>query len=177
MAKQRLSKLQKRILEKCLNDLSICYRGAWEFYGKKFTENTKSKIFSTDCEEQELTRRLGKNYKTEFDIEEYQGEYMGKTWHGLRFTPKKEYCITNSEKAVISRSLKGLVNKGLLVQLSKWGPYNLTEAGYLKANNLCDGGTFISFKDYQEKLAEQKKAHEEAAKKITEDLIKIMANC
>jgi len=175
MAKQRLSKLQKWILEKCLNDTSIHYRDVWEFYGKKYTEKKKQDTFRADCPDQELTRRYGENYETEFNIEEYQSEFMGEVWHGLRITPKKEYCITNSEKAVISRSLKGLVNKGLLIQLSKWGAYNLTEAGYLKANKTADGETFISFKDYQENIVKQNEARAAEARKFKEDLIRLMA--
>lgn len=44
--------------------------------------------------------------------------------------------------------------KGLLMQLSKWAEYYLTEKGFLKANKVPRGRKIVSFKDYKERANE-----------------------
>lgn len=149
MAKERLSKLQKWILEKCLKDLRIYYQDAFAFFGKKYT-NRKPELLGEGCD---LKKRYGENYRNEFDIEKVEEKQRGGyVWRRLKIGRKKEFCITNSEKAVISRSLAGLVRKGFLIQPSRWGEYRLTKGGFLKANKLVFADQNVNFKEYQKKI-------------------------
>jgi len=168
MAKERLSRLQKWILEKCLKDLGIRYQDAGEFSRKKYT-NRKPEFIG---EGHDLKKMYGEDYKKEFDIEKVKREKIsGYIWHGLKISRKKELCITNSEKAVISRSLKGLVKKGFLIQPIKYREYRLTKAGLLKANKKDTPDRFVSFKEYQKKIEETEKEQQERAKKRYKKLI------
>lgn len=153
MATERLSKLQKWILVECLKNNRTNYRDVFRYFGKKFSHSFNE----TYHQDFKIESRYGKNYLTEYNIENIEKQFLydGKTWKGYKITPKKEFIITQSEKAIISRSLKNLANKGLLLQLSKWGSYNLTEAGFLKANNLTTNFHLISFKEYQANVEAQ----------------------
>ena len=141
----RLSKLQKWILEKCLNDLRIRYQDIFAFFGKRGTKGKPSILH----EEYDLEKRFGKNYKKEFDIERVKRGSGTYVWKGLKVSRKPEFCITNSEKAIISRSLKGLMKKGYLVKSEKWKDYRLTNEGFIKANNNVTACGVVSFKEYQ----------------------------
>ena len=167
MAKERLSKLQKWILEKCLKDLGINYQDTAGFFGKKYT-NKKPEFIG---EGHDLKKMYGENYKKEFDIEKVKQEkWGGYVWHGLKVSRKPEFCITNSEKAVASRSLKSLIKKGFLIQPRKYGEYRLTKVGLLKANNLDTRDKTISFKEYQERI---KKAEQERERTYRKSLANI----
>ena len=148
MTKERLSKLQKWILEKCLKGLGISYRDTFIFFGKKGTERRPEFI----GEGHDLKKRYGKDYKKEFDIKKVKQTIGGYVWKGLKISIMPKFCITNSEKAVASRSLKGLIKKGLLIQPRKYREYRLTKEGFLKANKSPTDDTFVSFKEYQKKV-------------------------
>ena len=140
MSDQRLSKLQKWILLKCYKQGNIYSCEIKEYFGKEYIKKTESITIRDECE---LIERYGKNYKEEYDIEErifYSGDNR---YRDLKIVRKKELCITNSVKAVISRSLKGLVKKGLLIKdrpaFTGYGDYKLTKEGCLKANSISMG--------------------------------------
>jgi len=167
MAKERLSKLQKWILGKCFKDLGVRYQDTAGFFGKKYT-NKKPEFIG---EGHDLKKMYGENYKKEFDIEKVKQEkWGGYVWHGLKVSRKPEFCITNSEKAVASRSLKSLIKKGFLIQPRKYGEYRLTKVGLLKANNLNTRDKTISFKEYQERI---KKAEQERERTYRKSLANI----
>jgi hypothetical protein len=167
MAKERLSKLQKWVLSECLKKREIHYRDTFAFFGKKFT-NTKAREWG---EGHDLKARLGGNYENEYNIENVEkhnqyiinGQLIESNWRGYKITPRNELLITNSEKAILSRSLKGLLNKKLLNQSGKYGCYTLTEKGFLKANNFLAEKTFVSFKEYNEPI---EKRNEERKKRL-----------
>ncbi len=170
MAKIRLSKLQKWILEKCLKDLGVSYQDIMGFFGKKYT-NRKPE-FRGGIEY--FKKEYGKNYKKVFDVERVKQETRGGyVWHGFKVSRKPELCFTNSEKAIASRSLKSLIKKGFLIQPRKWGEYRLTKAGLLKANNFIIRDKTISFKEYQKKIDKAEKEREEGFKKITENSLEL----
>jgi len=167
MAKERLSKLQKWILGKCLKDLGVRYQATFTFFGKRGTKR-KPDFYGKGYN---LKEELGENYKKEFDIEKVKQEmWGGYVWHGLKVSRKPEFCITNSEKAVASRSLKSLIKKGFLIQPRKYGEYRLTKVGLLKANNLNTRDKTISFKEYQERI---KKAEQERERTYRKSLANI----
>lgn len=91
---------------------------------------------------------------------------------------KEKYIITRSEEAIISRSLKGLIKKGFLIQTKKWGKYYLTKEGFLKANKFDTCDIFVSFKEYKKNLEEreqkQEQEQQESYKKLVEDCKSIM---
>lgn len=173
MAKERLSKLQKWILKKCLKDLKIYYRNVFMFFGKKYSQRQAPEILGKGWN---LKERYGDNYKNELNIEEVKEEYSFNPrhfWEGYKITPKKEFCISNSEKVIISRSFKNLVGKGLLAQPEKWRGYYLTEKGFLKANKFVGYERIVSFKEYQKRIKEARERERQEAeirhKKIAEE--------
>jgi len=174
MEKERLSKLQKWILEKCSKDLTICFQDVFAFFGKKDTLK-KPKAWG---ENHDFKKLFGENYKKEFDVEKVKQTYSnGYVWKGKKISRKKELCITNSEKAVISRSLKGLVKKGFLIQtVKRWGEYRFTEEGLLKANKSATSGTLISFNEYQMKIEKSRQEWEEDHKKRMASIMEDIGN-
>lgn len=174
MAKERLSKLQKWILVKDLQDIEIGYRTVASYFGKKnLSVKPRSGGWYSDMSKDEsLIKSLGPDYKEIYDIEEISKKYLiGNNWidwEGYEATVKKELFLTGSEKAIISRSLRGLLNKGLLTQKGKYGRYRLTEAGFLKANNCNFVTCFVSFKDYQKEIDRIDFEHEESTRKLRE---------
>jgi len=167
MAKERLSKLQKWILKYCLKNLNIHYRDVFEFFGKKFTKEKPRTV----GEGYEFEKYHGENYMNEYNIEKIERKstypgYEDSVWRGYEITVKKELCITNSEKAIISRSLKNLATKGFLIQSKKWGKYILTEEGFLKANNYLDEKNFVSFKEYQQEIQDREEKHRKALEEM-----------
>ena len=171
MVKERLSKLQKWILEKCLNELEIYYQGIYKFFGKKYTVR-KPETFGKGFD---FKKHYGDKYEEELDIENIKREWPpdpdfpnGFNWEGYKINPKKEFCITNSEKVVISRSLKGLIKKGFLIQIKKWGEYRLTEKGFLKANKFLGCCSFVNFKEYQKEIDNITKKKNERIREMNE---------
>ena len=178
MAKERLSKLQKWILEKCLKDLGVSYHDVFVgFFSKRDTLKKPEFI----GEGHDLKKRYGESYEKELDIEKVERLSVGGyIWKGLKISIKPEFCITNSEKVIVSRSLKGLAKRGFLIQPRKWGEYRLTRAGFLKANESATVALIISFKEYQKKIekAEQEKgvAFKKSLVGITETLKRLQVS-
>jgi hypothetical protein len=107
MAKERLSKLQKWILEQCLQNTEIYYRTVFKFFGKKFS-CTKTKFMPDSG----LKQCYGESPENDYILKERSFiNCVGWNIHGFDVTGKKELVISNSEKAIISRSLKGLKDK------------------------------------------------------------------
>ena len=135
MSKERLSKLQKWILEKCVEDLSIPRDKAREFYGKYFSPK-------------------GRHGPLSFPVREEQKKFYdydkGKGWRE-QYRPKKEFLTTRAMEATISRTFRNLVGKGYLVK-ERFG-YQLTEKGWLKVNK-NQNSEIVNFKDYKDRVDE-----------------------
>jgi len=177
MAKVRLSKLQKWILEKCLKDLTIYYRDVFAFFGKEFSDHYRKKIIPDFAIDRVYPNKKDKFEKKEgiflvWDFKENKRIPQKKEY----YKAKEKYIITNSEKAIISRSLKGLIKKGFLIKPEKWGECRLTKEGFLKANNFSTRCIFVSFKEYQEKLEKAEQEKQEAYKKRYQKLIEDFKN-
>lgn len=158
MAKERLSKLQKWILEKCLENLEIHRTDVFEFFGKKFSERYRSRrswlidipnIFErlnynrNDWIEKQITGRF-------WDFEKKEYTEQTKKF----YKAKEELIITKSEQVIITRSLKNLRDKRFLnkVKPVEWGDHYLTKKGFLKANKMSDASHFANFKEYEKQL-------------------------
>jgi len=66
--------------------------------------------------------------------------------------------FSNAERVIIHRTLRNMVEKGLLYHRGNWWFFHLTEKGFnafLKTNKSLQLSTSVNFKDYQ-KRAEQK---------------------
>ena len=144
MAQERLSKLQKWVLLKCLEfdtlfENILHKNDALEFYDKKFLPSVKGKAAQYIDKNGEwgtygwcyfkLPRKDTDRY-LEIREEETRG---GKKQYKYI---KDELIATDAEMVFISRTFSNLVKKGLLKRLSKWGGYYLTEKGFLKVNGL-----------------------------------------
>ncbi len=166
MSEERLSKLQKWILKKCLEGIFFKREQAREFYGKKFSPG--------------YNQTFGEGWEKERDMSDYKlftrKDSNGYKWKGYR--AKKELFSTRAVEVSISRSLKSLVVRELLAQSRKWGTYNLTKKGFLKANKLAEVGGVLSpslnFKAYKAKVNEieeqRRKAAEESSKRLRQQL-------
>lgn len=75
---------------------------------------------------------------------------------------------TRSQQAIISRSLKKLLEKGLLSRPNRW--FVLTEQGFLKASEYTEDNNFSSFKDYQHHLEIKQQTEHKAFLKELEQL-------
>ena len=159
-AKERLSKLQKWILDKCPAE-GIHRSGVMGFFGKKYSGSYRNqKSYSTKIFEDRATYYFNERYPgRRNDFEEREGEFETYDWERKEYVIEKrkyyvckeELIITNSENVVITKSLKNLVKKNLLSQPKKWSKYYLTEKGsLLKANNLVADGQIISNKECQD---------------------------
>jgi len=161
MAKERLSKLQKWILTKCLEGEMIHRNEIRGFYGKKYQPSYKDKELSwVDVD------RADKHMLEEREVEENEWDFELRTFTGKTYIRKykfikEQYITTKAEEVIISRTLKSLKNKCLLEQINKWGSYYLTEKGFLIAKNSPGAETFVNYKEYKETIdqikAEEKK--------------------
>lgn len=137
MAKERLSKLQKWILAKCLKNKIIYRNEIKEYFGKEFPGRYRNKIiweYSIDrfpyknrFEEREDTL-LMRNFNEESLTAEQINQ---KTKY---YKAKEEYIITRIEERVISRSFIGLIKKGILIETEEKKGHKLTEKGFLKVD-------------------------------------------
>lgn len=170
MATERLSKLQKWILTTCMENAGIRYRDVFKYYGRLFScKQVKSDALRMDgCE-----RRDGKV------LEDFRKEYPADTYYvkethgyerwgghshyteGYEFTSKEHTIITGSEKAVISRCLKLMVQRELLSLPPRGNNrYHLTESGCVKAN-MYSALLHVSFKEYQDTVQENERKEKE----------------
>ena len=157
MAKERLSKLQKWILTRCLENKiqGITRDEVREFFGKKLSPK---RHFSEAMSE---------------DIDGKKGEKFD--WNGRYYTPKKELISTRSIEASISRSFNSLITRELLTKKYTSGQHYLTETGFLKVNKKENSKIVNTYENYVRAI---NKANEETRKhyqKLTGDLRSIMA--
>lgn len=145
MAKERLSKLQKWVLDRCSVE-GIHRSDVMGFFGKKYSGRYRDqKDFDTKvpkdraayyfkerfpCRKNDFEERV-------FDEEVYDYKRQKRVEKKNKYyVCKKELIITKSENVIITKSLKNLIKKNLLSQPEKRCKYYLTEKGsLLKANN------------------------------------------
>lgn len=137
MAKERFSKLQKWILQKCLKKKVIYRNEVREFYGREFPGRYRKEIIWEWAIDRFKKNRFEEYEGTflmwSFDEEKRTGQQMDQKLKYYKV--KEEFIITRSEETDISRSLKGLIKKGILIQAKESaGGLKLTEDGFLKAN-------------------------------------------
>lgn len=138
MAKERLSKLQKWILKKYLKKKAIYRNEVKEFYGREFPGRYRKKIIW----EYSIDRYPYKNRFEEYEVTFLMWNFDEESRTAKQinqkvkyYKAKEEYILTRSEEVVISRSLKGLIKKGILIQIeepARW--LKLTVDGLLKVN-------------------------------------------
>lgn len=136
MSKERLSKLQKWILQECVNELFIFRGHSRQFYGK----HLPPKRIRYPLRKQE---RRFYNWSKRVWPDGHEQEL---------FSPKKELISTRSIEAIISRTFRNLVEKGFLTK-GRFG-YQLTEKGWLKANK-NNNTEIVSFKDYNGRVEKE----------------------
>jgi len=136
LSEERLSKLQKWILQECVKELFIFRNQARKFYNKHFPP----KRVRYPLREQE---RKFFNWSKRVWPDGHEQEL---------FSPKKELISTRSIEAIISKTFRNLVEKGFLVK-AKLG-YRLTEKGWLKANK-NNNTEIVSFKDYNDRVEKE----------------------
>jgi len=156
MAEERLSKLQKWILTRCLENKTwgITRDEVREFFGKKLPPK------------RHLSEAMNE------DINGKKGEKFN--WNGRYYTPKKELVSTRSIEASISRSFGNLMKRELLTEKHHFGQHYLTETGFLKANKKENSKIDNTYEDYIRAI---NKANEEMKKhyqKLTGDLKNIL---
>jgi len=155
MAKERLSKLQKWILSRCMEEILLRQNAARNFYGKKLPYGVKTRSFPPGIMERVIKPEEMELY--DITLEEH------KLWNAethccdirLEYTivtPKGEYISTKTEEESISRSFKKLEDKGLITREKEWRPWRLTERGFLIAKKTATSCNFVNFKDYQSKI-------------------------
>lgn len=152
MADERLSKLQKWILNRCLENkkYGIIRDESREFFGKKLPpkrhtiEGLQESAFGTE------------------------GEKFH--WEGRFFTPKKELISTRSIEASISRSFNNLIRRGFITDRYYHGQCFLTEKGFLKVNKKTNCNIVNTYKNYVDIINKANKEREKGFKKLVGDL-------
>ena len=162
MAKERLSKLQKWILNKCSTE-GISRSDAMGFFGKKYSgryrdqKSSDTKISKDRAEyyfNEGFPDRKGDFEERVYDEEVYDWKRKKNVIKKMKYyVCKDDLIITKSENVVITKSLQNLVKKNLLSYPEKRGKYYLTKKGsLLKANNATLAPAIISNKKRQEEL-------------------------
>jgi len=148
MAKERLSKLQKWILNRCLENKEngIIREEIREFFGKKLSPKRN------------LLKALQESTLGE------KGENFN--WDGRYFSPKKELVSTRSIEASISRSFNNLIRKGFITDSKHY----LTEKGFLSVNKNKSHGIVNTYKDYTNNINKKNEEREKYYKKFVEGL-------
>ncbi len=164
MAKERLGKLQKWILSRCMQEILLPQNAARNFYRKKLPYGVKTRSFPPGIIERVIKPEEMELYN--ITLEEH------KLWNPETcccdipmeytiVTPKVEYISTKAEEESISRAFKKLEAKGLIAREKEWRPWRLTERGFLIAKKTATPCNFVNFKDYRGKIeqidAESKK--------------------
>jgi len=164
MAKERLSKLQKWILTKCLEGKTIHRNEIREFYGKEYQPSYKDKELSWVDVDRAGKYMLEERQEERRKFDYKQWKYTDETYIHKYHVVKVQYISTKAEEVIISRTLKSLKNKCLLEQIKKWGDYHLTEKGFLIAKSFVAGDTFVNYKEYKQaidkQIAEEEKRHQ-----------------
>ena len=158
MSEQRLSKLQKWILEQSIkhienNKLGLDNRDCISFFGKEYMPRYKNqKLFESEWK---YSKVEDKSKLDEFEGNFNVWDYQEKKWVVTTkkyFKVKNDYILSEAEQVTISRSLKNMVEKGLIWKKLKYDPYFLTEMGFLIAKETVTRCTILNFKEYQLEL-------------------------
>ena len=156
MAKERLSKLQKWILNRCLENKEngIIRDESREFFGKKLPPKRHSN--------EALSEGFGWGEKGEkFD------------WNGRYWTPKKELISNRSIEASVSRSFNNLIKREFLTKKYYYGQCFLTEKGFLKVNEKTNCIIVNTYKNYVDVINKANEERGKDYKKLVGDLKKI----
>ena len=169
MAKERLSKLQKWILTKCLEGGMFHRNEIRGFYGKKYPPSDKDKERSwVDVD------RTDKHMIEEREVERNEWEFKlrrftDKTYIHKYKVIKEQYITTKAEEVAITRTFSNLKNKDLLNPVDKWGRCYLSEKGFLIAKSFPGEGKFVNYREYKkaidEEVAKAKKEFEQFRKR------------
>ena len=151
-SKERLSKLQKWILTRCLENKTqgITRSEAREFFGKKLPPK------------RHLSEAIGE------DIDRKKGEKFD--WNGRYYTPKKELVSTRSIEASISRSFNNLIKRELLTKKYHFGQHYLTEAGFLKVNKKEKPKIVNTYENYVKAINKANREMGKHYEKLVKDL-------
>ena len=161
MAKERLSKLQKWILTRCLENKTqkIARDEVREFFGKRF--RPKRTEYPWGDEDRKYynwtTREYPNGHKQEL------------------FSPKPELVSTRSIEASVSRSLGNLIKRGFLTEKYHYGQHFLTEAGFLKVNKKEGVRIVNTYENYVKAINKTNKERGQHYKKLIKDLKNITA--
>ncbi|MBA7541802.1 hypothetical protein ES705_34118 [subsurface metagenome] len=155
MADERLSKLQKWILNRCLENKEngIVREEIREFFGKKLPP----KRHLTEALRESTFGKEGERFN----------------WEGRYFSPKKELISTRSIEASVSRSFNNLIKRGFVANRYHNGQCFLTEKGFLKVNERTNCNIVNTYKNYVDTINKANKEREENLKKLVGDLKKI----
>ncbi|MBA7579851.1 hypothetical protein ES695_19520 [Candidatus Atribacteria bacterium 1244-E10-H5-B2] len=151
----RLSKLQKWILNRCLENKGngISRDESREFFGKRLPPK------------RHLCEAL---HESTFGTE---GEKFD--WNGRYYTPKKELISTRSIEASVSRSFNNLIKREFLTEKYHYGQCFLTEKGFLKVNERTNCNIVNTYKNYIDTINKVNEEKGESFKKLVKDLKKI----
>ncbi|MBA7552216.1 hypothetical protein ES705_44771 [subsurface metagenome] len=153
MEYERLSKLQKWILNRCLENKEngIIREEIREFFGKKLPP----KRYLVEALRESAFRKEGEKFN----------------WEGRYFSPKKELISTRSIEASISRSFNNLIRKGFITDRYYFGQcFFLTEKGFLKVNEKTNCNIVNSYKNYVDIINKANEERGEDYKKLVGDL-------
>ncbi|MCL5070829.1 MAG: hypothetical protein M1308_08025 [Actinobacteria bacterium] len=141
MAKERLSRLQKWILARCLKNKIIYRNEVKKYYGKEFPGLYRNKII--------WYWNMGRYRNKKNMFEKYEGlvfmwtydeeSGIGEQKHRIKnyYKVKEEFIIKRWEETDISRSINNLIKRGILIQTEEPARgLKLTAEGLLKANKL-----------------------------------------
>lgn len=155
MAKERLSKLQKWILSRCMEEMLLRRNEARKFYGKKLPYGVETRLFPPGMMERVIKPEEMEWYDVtlkEHKLWNYETHSCDIPQEYTIVTPKGEYISTKAEEVSISRSFKKLEDKGFITREKEWRPWRLTERGFLIAKKTATPCDFVNFKDYQSKV-------------------------
>lgn len=161
MAKERLSKLQKWILARCLTKIRIQRCEIRRFFGKVFYPIPGKRVYMQPNEAEKRWKKQGCGPE-DFEVTKTPPEF----W----MYPKPELRSTLSIEATISRTFRNLRKKGLI---QGKGRINLTEKGFLIVNKRIKATHLLTFSEYAGKV--QKLEEEERVLKMNPEKIIKMA--
>lgn len=153
MAKERLSKLQKWILVEAYKKTVLPRRFIRLFFNKWFHPGINN-FNLDDTPSIEAMGFTKKDKEKAFDRNFYDwpkgngiaGEKLE------RFSHKEEYRSTKAIEVTISRTLKNMIAKGILLEhLDMERFYHLTEKGCLMLTEITKGNA-VNFKEYMKKV-------------------------
>jgi DNA-binding PadR family transcriptional regulator len=180
MANERISKLQRWILDACLQDVELQRTDVWAFFGRRFSprhlkDNPKHRIGDWEIE---------RHYGNDKSLFEQRAETVMEWRQKLQkrvsvtktyYIPKKQFVVTPANDATISRTLKNLVRKGLLERPEKYGRYTLTERGFATVKKINPRVKTLNFKGYQKKVTDRRSVRQKAWNSIGIGLVPSVA--